>query len=305
MRALTKITFLNDEGEKFFGEGPCRLLRMVEETGSLHSAAVAMGMAYTKAMKIMKNAEKSLGFALTTRAIGGKNGGGSQLTAEGRAWLERYEAYRDACVRANLSLYREYFPKLGCVIMASGLGKRFGSNKLMADFGGVPMICRALNATQGLFSRRVVVTRHADVAELCRNQDVEVVLHDLPLRSDVVRLGLEALKDVDGCLFCPGDQPLLERDTVNSLLRSWEADRDFIWRVSCDGVPGMPVLFPKWAFEALMHLPEGRGGSYLLEQYPDRVRMMNIEKNWEISDADTPEALKRLLNIYEEMRGGL
>lgn len=29
-------------------------------------------------------------------------------------------------------------PHLGCVIMASGLGKRFGGNKLMADLMGSP-----------------------------------------------------------------------------------------------------------------------------------------------------------------------
>ena len=42
-------------------------------------------------------------------------------------------------------------PHLGCVIMASGLGKRFGGNKLMADFDGQPLICRALTVTDGLF----------------------------------------------------------------------------------------------------------------------------------------------------------
>ena len=31
-------------------------------------------------------------------------------------------------------------PHLGCVIMASGLGTRFGGNKLMADFDGQPLI---------------------------------------------------------------------------------------------------------------------------------------------------------------------
>ena len=35
MRAAVKITFLDENGEKFFGEGPCRLLHAVEETGSL------------------------------------------------------------------------------------------------------------------------------------------------------------------------------------------------------------------------------------------------------------------------------
>ena len=32
---------------------------------------------------------------------------------------------------------------VGCVIMASGRAVRFGSNKLLADFGGAPLIVRA------------------------------------------------------------------------------------------------------------------------------------------------------------------
>ena len=294
MKASTKLTFLNDQNEKFFGEGPCRLLRMVEKTGSLNAAAASMDMAYTKAMKMLKNAEAALGFALTTRAIGGKNGGGSQLTFEGRLWLERYEAYRDACIQANQSLFLDYFPRTGCVIMASGQGKRFGSNKLMADFGGEPMICRVLKATQGIFDRRVVVTRYAEVAQICRERGIEVVLHDLPLRSDTVRLGLEALGDVDGCLFCPGDQPLLRRDTVRKLVRSWEDARSFIWRTACEGVPGSPVLFPAWAFDMLLNLPEGKGGGYVLNQNPDRVRCLAVADNRELMDVDTPQQLAQL-----------
>ena len=65
MKAVTKIIFLDENGEKFFGEGPCRLLHAVAETGSLRAAALSMGMAYTKALKILKNAEQALGFALT------------------------------------------------------------------------------------------------------------------------------------------------------------------------------------------------------------------------------------------------
>ena len=187
MKAVSKITFLDDNGEKFFGEGPARLLRRIDETGSLRAAAMSMDMAYTKALKLMKQAEAALGFPLITRTTGGKAGGGSTLTAEGRRWLRQYEIYRDACIKVNQELYRQYFPKLGCVIMASGLGKRFGGNKLMANFRGKPMIQRALDATEGLFSHRVVVTRHDSVAQLCREQNIDVVLHDLPHKNDTVR----------------------------------------------------------------------------------------------------------------------
>lgn len=109
MKALTRIIFVDENNEKFFGEGPARLLREIEATGSLRAAAENMEMAYTKAIKLIKNAEKNLGFSVTTRATGGKSGGGSVLTPEGKEWLIKYEQYRDACLRANQELFKQFF----------------------------------------------------------------------------------------------------------------------------------------------------------------------------------------------------
>lgn len=301
MKPVTKIQLLDDSGEKFFGEGPCRLLRAVEETGSLRGAAASMEMAYSKALRLIQNAEAALGFALTQRNAGGRDGGGSALTPEGRAWLQAYEAYRDACVGENRRLYARFFPEnrggeqVGCVIMASGQGKRFGGNKLMADFRGQPMIGCILEATDGIFARRVVITRHENVAELCRERGVEVVLHDLPSRSDTVRLGLAAVGEMDGCLFCPGDQPLLRRETLGALVSSWEAEPGAIWRTGFDGQPGAPILFPRWAFAELRALPEGKGGGYVAKKYPERVRLLPVRDKQELVDVDTRETLRELL----------
>ena len=111
MRSVTRITILDDNNEKFFGEGPARLLNGIEAHGSLRAAAISMDMAYTKALKLIRNAENALGFMLIHRSTGGKGGGGSWLTDEGREWLKRYEAYRDACKEANRKLYLEFFPE--------------------------------------------------------------------------------------------------------------------------------------------------------------------------------------------------
>ena len=299
MKPVTKITLTDDNGIKFFGEGPCRLLRCVEKTGSLRAAAMEMEMAYSKASKLLKQAESTLGFLLTTRSTGGKDGGGSILTPEGKQLLRQYEAYRDACIKANRALYRHYFPKIGCVIMASGLGKRFGSNKLMADFQGKPMIQRALVATAGLFSQCVVVTRHEDVAALCREQNVHVVLHDLPYRSDTVRLGLEALGDLDACMFLPGDQPLLRRETVANLLQNWQQHPDCIIRPIHEDTEGSPVLFPSWAFPELKNLPEGRGGGVVIKKHPQEIFRVSVSNPFELADADTPETLEFLKGLSQ------
>ena len=62
MKSVTKILLTDDNGIKFFGEGPFRLLRSVERTGSLRAAAMEMEMAYSKASKLLKQAETNLGF---------------------------------------------------------------------------------------------------------------------------------------------------------------------------------------------------------------------------------------------------
>jgi len=111
LKAKTKITFFDENNHKFFGEGPAKLLHAIEEHGSLRTAAMSMDMAYTKALRILKNAEKSLGFPLTSRTAGGKDGGGSKLTPEGKEWLTRYENYCNACIQANRQLYLEFFPE--------------------------------------------------------------------------------------------------------------------------------------------------------------------------------------------------
>lgn len=300
MKAVTKIQLVDENGIKFFGEGPARLLRAVEQTGSLRAAAMEMGMAYSKAIKILKQAESVLGYSLTMRSVGGKDGGGSILTPEGQQLLRQYESYRNACMKANQALYRQYFPRMGCVIMASGLGKRFGSNKLMADFHGKPMIQRALDATAGLFFKRVAVTRHEGVAALCREQNVDVVLHDLPHRSDTVRLGLEALGDLDACMFVPGDQPLLRRETVAKLLQARQESPHSIIRPIHEDTQGSPVLFPAWTFPELRNLPEGKGGGVVIQNHPHDILCVSVSDPFELADADTPETLELLKGFYHD-----
>ena len=106
---MMRVYLLDEDGQKFFGEGPCRLLQAVEQTGSLRAAAASMGMAYTKALNMIKRAERAVGCPLTNRATGGKDGGGSQLTDAGKELLRKYEAYREQCDQANRRIYREVF----------------------------------------------------------------------------------------------------------------------------------------------------------------------------------------------------
>ena len=99
MQPNIRVMLFDEDGERFFGEGPLRLLHAVEETGSLRSAAQSMEMAYTKALHLLRRAEAVLGFAFTRRTIGGRGGGG----AEARVFSVRWSRPARSSASANTS----------------------------------------------------------------------------------------------------------------------------------------------------------------------------------------------------------
>ncbi|MDO4443098.1 MAG: LysR family transcriptional regulator [Slackia sp.] len=70
-----------------FGRGVAQLCRGVDRTGSLNKAAKELGMAYSKAWRIMKHTEETFDIRLLDR-----NGAhGSTLTDDGKKLLEAYD----------------------------------------------------------------------------------------------------------------------------------------------------------------------------------------------------------------------
>lgn len=97
---------------KAFGEGPYKLLRKVEQLGSLNKAAQDMNMSYSKAWSIIKRAERELGITLIESDTGGAGGGGSYLTLKAKTLLNQYqEFYREAGETLE-KLYIKYFGEL-------------------------------------------------------------------------------------------------------------------------------------------------------------------------------------------------
>ena len=94
---------------KCFGPGIAALLHQVDALHSLRSAAMSMEMAYSKAWKIVRNAEEGLGFRLLNSSTGGKNGGGATLTPEAVRLLADYDAYSSALKREAERLFDAHF----------------------------------------------------------------------------------------------------------------------------------------------------------------------------------------------------
>jgi molybdenum cofactor cytidylyltransferase len=184
--------------------------------------------------------------------------------------------------------------RIGCIIMASGVSRRFGSNKLLQEVEGKTLIDRVLELTEGdLFTKRVVVTRTEEVATICKEKNIPVILHSYPNRNEAVKLGIESLKEMDGWVFCPCDQPLLKRESLENLLATPYIHDDLIARLHWEDSLGTPIFFGKKYYEELCNLPEKKGGSYVAKQHPEKVTLVSVLDEKELWDLDTPEDLRR------------
>ena len=194
--------------------------------------------------------------------------------------------------------------KIGCVIMASGISRRFGENKLLVDFEGQTLIERVLLLTDGeLFSRRIVVTRTEEVARICKMRGIEVILHEYSGRGDAVRLGMERLTDgtsgLDGCMFIPCDQPLLQKKSLVRMINKFSEESGKMIQLAYKENRGAPVLFSADYFQELMQLPPEKGGNYIMKKYPDQVDLVQAEYESELFDMDTREDYIRLKEVHQ------
>ena len=294
MKPVVKCYFYEDS-LKFFGEGPYRLLKGIERLSSLRAAALEEGMAYSKAFSLIKNAEQALGFALTQKRVGGKNGGGSVLTERAVRFLSDYELFLKKVNAACLTAFDEVFsrPKIGCAVMASGQSERFSGNKLITPFLGKPLAsCAVALAASTPFDKRILLTRSEEVKTLFEGE-IPVLLHDKPHKSETIALAIKELSDMDGILFLQADQPLVKRKSIEKMLSSFEQNPQACLRLSFGKTVASPVLFPKRLFEALAHLSENESGNALFSRGETFVPVF-AEGEEELADIDTQEDLLRL-----------
>lgn len=91
-----------------FGDGKCRLLEHVETQESLRAASDALHISYRKAWGDLKKAQNTLGVVLIEQQRGGREGGRTVLTEQGRRWLQAYGRFHrdvEAAVRVSFEKF--------------------------------------------------------------------------------------------------------------------------------------------------------------------------------------------------------
>ncbi len=186
----------------------------------------------------------------------------------------------------------------GCILMAAGASTRFGGNKLLAPFCGVPLYKLALGAIPSALLSGVAVVSGADeILSAAVQQGFTPVVNRLPEEgvSRSIRLGIQSFSTPpDALLFMVADQPCLKQSTVEGLLVFSSEQPDKIVRLRCAGKAGNPVIFPSALFFELLTLKGDHGGSAVMKKHPELVCFLEIDDPLELIDADRRESLLQL-----------
>ena len=189
--------------------------------------------------------------------------------------------------------------EIGCIVMASGLSVRYGSNKLMEKLGDREVILHTISAAVSAGLSPVTVTRSEEVKRLLDESGYLCVLHDMPLKSDTMHIGMRHAGDAHaGWLFMQADQPLVLPETISRLVRDFLTDPESVRRLSFRGIPGCPVIFPRSMKEDLCSYQGDRGGTEILKKSGIVCRTTEAAGEWELMDADTPERMEKLRQMY-------
>lgn len=102
---VVRLTVTNpaSENKSAFGPGVAALCQGVRELGSLNAAAKSMRMAYSKAWRIIKDTEETLGVQMLLR----DGAHGSTLTEEGNRLLDAYLAVQEHLSSEAERLFRD------------------------------------------------------------------------------------------------------------------------------------------------------------------------------------------------------
>jgi len=186
---------------------------------------------------------------------------------------------------------------LHAAILAAGASTRFGSPKQLARISGEPLLHRAVASAVRVagHSVTVVLGAHArDIAPALRQRAVSVALNrgwEEGIASSIRLAVRTAPPGSSALLLMLADQIAVTADDLRRLHGAWRRHPILIAAALHGGAPGLPAIFPRWAFTELLQLRGDGDPRRVLRSSIDRVVRLPMPNA--AVDLNTPEDLRQ------------
>lgn len=184
--------------------------------------------------------------------------------------------------------------RIGAVVLAAGLSRRFGGNKLLACVDGKPMIEHVFDRLDEIgeerLTRKCAVVREEELADKARARGIQAIMNDAPElgQAHSIGLGVQAMRDMDAILFLTADQPRLTTDSLLALLDGFKQTK----KLACmrdDTHTGNPAVFANAYFDELSALRGDRGAKGVLRAHEGELLVVRCLHDGELMDIDVPQ----------------
>jgi len=185
------------------------------------------------------------------------------------------------------------------LILAAGLSKRFGSNKLIEPLAGEPLIRKTVRPwLMSKIARLYVVIGHQgeDIAETLEGLPLEIVENPdfgAGLASSVAA-GLQEVQHQYGrVLIGLGDMPYIKPETIDELIGAASSGRaeTQVWIPCFEGKRGNPILWERSAYPDLAALKGDQGGRQLFQDYANVTVEVPVSDSGILRDIDVRQDL--------------
>jgi molybdenum cofactor cytidylyltransferase len=193
---------------------------------------------------------------------------------------------------------------ISAVVLAAGRARRLGEQKLFLPLRGKPVLQWVLESTLASDLGEVVcVMRELESARRHLNLSNErLVWLANPIadrgQSTSVIAGLWATDpSSDGAMFLVGDQPLISKGLINTLIEKFTAESAWIVAPTFRQQPRNPVVFRRNLFPELLQLTGDRGGRLLINKHKNNTVLVEWNDEIPFLDLDVHEDYERLKQI--------
>lgn len=195
-------------------------------------------------------------------------------------------------------------PKIGAVLLAAGKASRMGRPKQLLVYDGCTLIEHALNKI--LNSRYIQQT---SVVLGAYTEQILPVISSYPVITSLnaywetgmassIKTGLEALlleePALDALFICLVDQPYLTSALIDTFANRFIQEQEHLIVARYEnGVKGVPALFDKQLFKALLAMNGEIGARHLIKNNLHLAGVIDFPKG--TNDLDTPEDWQKFL----------